>query len=128
MEDLAVYGWIAPTKLKIVIALALTDAVVKDKEIVTVSIPMPHCVGLTFTSCVDLLDLQGTSPSLPSSPQQSLSPSERAGRSAQRSRCPSYFRECTVEVFDETRRRYRESNKRRLKVEGLIVSSVSPSS
>ncbi|KAG8877626.1 hypothetical protein FRB98_006607 [Tulasnella sp. 332] len=36
MEDLAVYGWISPSKLKIVIALALTDAVVKDKEILTI--------------------------------------------------------------------------------------------
>jgi len=36
MEDLAVYGWIAPSKLKIVVAFALTDAVIKDQEVVTV--------------------------------------------------------------------------------------------
>ncbi|KAG8982281.1 hypothetical protein FRB94_008933 [Tulasnella sp. JGI-2019a] len=36
MEDLAVYGWVAPSKLKIVVALALTDNVVKDKEVVTI--------------------------------------------------------------------------------------------
>ncbi|KAG8930040.1 hypothetical protein FRC03_008316 [Tulasnella sp. 419] len=36
MEDLAVYGWISPTKLKIVIALALTDAVYRDQDIVTI--------------------------------------------------------------------------------------------
>lgn len=36
MEDLAVYGYIAPSKLKIVLALALTDAVVRDQDIVTV--------------------------------------------------------------------------------------------
>jgi len=36
MEDLAVYGWIAPSKLKIVIALALTDAVVRDQDILTI--------------------------------------------------------------------------------------------
>lgn len=37
MEDLAVYGYIAPSKIKIVIALALTDAVVKDQDILVVS-------------------------------------------------------------------------------------------
>jgi len=36
MEDLAVYGWIAPSKLKIVVALALTDAVVRDQDILTI--------------------------------------------------------------------------------------------
>ncbi|KAG8952441.1 hypothetical protein FRC04_004501 [Tulasnella sp. 424] len=35
MEDLAVYGWIAPSKIKIVIALALTDTFIKDQDIVT---------------------------------------------------------------------------------------------
>jgi len=36
MEDLAVYGWIAPSKLKIVLALALTDAVIRDQDIVMI--------------------------------------------------------------------------------------------
>ncbi|KAG8891668.1 hypothetical protein FRB99_003420, partial [Tulasnella sp. 403] len=35
MEDLAVYGWIAPSKLKIIVALALTDAVIKDQDMAT---------------------------------------------------------------------------------------------
>ena len=36
MEDVAVYGYITPLKVKIVLALALSDTVVRDVEIVTV--------------------------------------------------------------------------------------------
>lgn len=37
MEDLAVYGYITPAKLKIIVALALSDAVVRDSDIVLVN-------------------------------------------------------------------------------------------
>ena len=37
MEDVAVYGYITPLKVKIVIALPLTDSVVRDAEITTVN-------------------------------------------------------------------------------------------
>jgi hypothetical protein len=37
MEDVAVYGYITPLKVKIVLALALSDTVVRDVEITTVS-------------------------------------------------------------------------------------------
>jgi hypothetical protein len=37
MEDVAVYGYITPLKLKIVLALALSDSVVKDVEITMVN-------------------------------------------------------------------------------------------
>ncbi|KAF9451697.1 Sedlin, partial [Macrolepiota fuliginosa MF-IS2] len=36
MEDVAVYGYITPLKVKIVLALALTDSVVKDLDIVAI--------------------------------------------------------------------------------------------
>ncbi|KAF8591588.1 Sedlin [Ramaria rubella] len=36
MEDLAVYGYVTPMKLKIVIALALSDAVVRDADVVLI--------------------------------------------------------------------------------------------
>lgn len=36
MEDVAVYGYMTPLKVKIIIALALTDAVVRDADILTV--------------------------------------------------------------------------------------------
>jgi len=36
MEDVAVYGYITPLKVKIVLALALSDTVVRDVEIATV--------------------------------------------------------------------------------------------
>ena len=37
MEDVAVYGYITPLKVKIVLALALSDGVVRDVEIATVT-------------------------------------------------------------------------------------------
>lgn len=36
MEDVAVYGYITPLKAKITLAIALTDAVIKDTEIMTI--------------------------------------------------------------------------------------------
>ncbi|KAF9009096.1 Sedlin [Cyathus striatus] len=36
MEDVAVYGYITPLKVKIILALALMDSVVKDVEIITI--------------------------------------------------------------------------------------------
>jgi len=39
MEDLAVYGYVTPMKLKIVIALALSDTVVRDADVVLVRPP-----------------------------------------------------------------------------------------
>ena len=37
MEDVAVYGYITPSKVKIVLALALSDSVVKDLEVTMVN-------------------------------------------------------------------------------------------
>ncbi|KAI0774125.1 trafficking protein particle complex 2 [Fomes fomentarius] len=36
MEDVAVYGYITPLKVKIIIALALTDSVVRDTDVLTI--------------------------------------------------------------------------------------------
>lgn len=36
MEDVAVYGYMTPLKLKIVVALALSDTVVRDADVVLV--------------------------------------------------------------------------------------------
>ncbi|OCH90960.1 Sedlin [Obba rivulosa] len=36
MEDVAVYGYITPLKVKIIIALALSDAVVRDADVITI--------------------------------------------------------------------------------------------
>ncbi|KAH9995994.1 Sedlin [Russula vinacea] len=36
LEDVAVYGYVTPLKLKIVLALALTDAVVHDANIISI--------------------------------------------------------------------------------------------
>jgi len=37
MDDVAVYGYITASKMKIILALALSDTVVKDVEVVNVS-------------------------------------------------------------------------------------------
>jgi trafficking protein particle complex subunit 2 len=43
MEDLAVYGYITPLKVKIVIALALSDAVIRDIDMIVVRLSLtPH--------------------------------------------------------------------------------------
>ncbi|KAG8727937.1 hypothetical protein FRC12_022136, partial [Ceratobasidium sp. 428] len=34
MEDLAVYGYITPTRVKIILALALSDYVVRDTDVI----------------------------------------------------------------------------------------------
>lgn len=39
MDDVAVYGYIAASKMKIILALSLSDTVVKDAEVVNVSTP-----------------------------------------------------------------------------------------
>jgi hypothetical protein len=36
MEDLAIYGYVTPTRLRIVIAFALVDAVIKDTDVVVI--------------------------------------------------------------------------------------------
>lgn len=36
MDDVAVYGYIATSKMKIILALSLSDTVVKDLEVVNV--------------------------------------------------------------------------------------------
>jgi len=38
MEDVAVYGYITPLKIKIIVAIQLSDSVVKDIEIIAVSL------------------------------------------------------------------------------------------
>lgn len=50
MEDLAVYGYVTPMKLKIVIAIALADTVVRDTDVVLVSPAVFTRTILLFTS------------------------------------------------------------------------------
>lgn len=38
MDDVAVYGYITASKMKIILVLSLSDTVVKDAEVVNVSI------------------------------------------------------------------------------------------
>jgi trafficking protein particle complex subunit 2 len=43
LEDVAVYGYVTPLKLKIVLALALTDTVVRDANIISVRPSSSSC-------------------------------------------------------------------------------------
>lgn len=48
MEDVAVYGYMTPLRVKIVLALALSDSVVKDAEIIMVCRPIQCSLSITF--------------------------------------------------------------------------------
>jgi len=47
MDDVAVYGYITASKMKIVLTLSLSDTVVKDVEVVNVSAPNLFLFQLT---------------------------------------------------------------------------------
>lgn len=50
VEDVAVYGYMTPLKVKIIIALELSDSLVKDADVVTVRILSFHLLCLPLTS------------------------------------------------------------------------------
>ena len=50
MDDVAVYGYIAASKMKIILALSLSDTVVKDAEVANVSPSFTHHPPWTLTS------------------------------------------------------------------------------
>lgn len=50
MEDVAVYGYITPLKVKIVLTLGLTDSVVRDAD-VTMVCHVSSCFFLGVNSC-----------------------------------------------------------------------------
>lgn len=56
LEDVAVYGYITPLKVKIVIALPLSDSVVKDAEIAAVSLAI-FILCITFSHSEPRLDI-----------------------------------------------------------------------
>lgn len=46
MDDVAVYGYVTPLKVKLVVALALSDSVVRDADVTLVRSPHTLCVYL----------------------------------------------------------------------------------
>lgn len=48
LEEVAVYGYVTPLKLKIVVALALTDAVVRDADIISVRLRPTAPLAILF--------------------------------------------------------------------------------
>jgi hypothetical protein len=59
LEEVAVYGYVTPLKLKIVVALALTDAVVRDADIISVrpSLPLFPLLLLSLATGTSVYDL-----------------------------------------------------------------------
>lgn len=53
MEDTAVYGYMTPTRIKIVVALELADAVVRDADIISVS-PLPIMCAQKLSHALDM--------------------------------------------------------------------------
>ena len=51
MEDVAVYGYVTPLRMKIVLALALSDTVIRDVDIISVSW---HCNSANSSLCNDI--------------------------------------------------------------------------
>ena len=99
------YGYVTPLKLKIVVALALTDAVVRDADIISVRLfSFPPLFPPLYDSDLRPLDIQGTAlgvlqhsgQSVPQTSYTTRCPSERA---------PSTNRQSAVDVFPPTRRR-----------------------
>ena len=54
MDDVAAYGYVTPLKVKIVLALALTDAVVRDTEVIMVGLSLSPA-PTTCSRAVDAL-------------------------------------------------------------------------
>lgn len=50
VEDVAVYGYMTPLKVKIIIALELSDSLVRDADVVTVSILSHNTLRFALTS------------------------------------------------------------------------------
>jgi hypothetical protein len=106
-----VYGYVTPLKLKIVLALTLTDAVVRDVDIISVRfsfLPLPSSLFTPrlYDSDSRRLDIQGAAlgvlphrgQPIPQTPYAARRPSKRE-RSASR--------QSAVDVFPPTRRRGR---------------------
>ena len=50
MDDVAVYGYITASKMRIILALSLSDTVVKDAEVVNVSPLAAPAISTTLQS------------------------------------------------------------------------------
>jgi hypothetical protein len=106
LEEVAVYGYVTPLKLKIVVALALTDAVVRDVDIISVRLflfcsTLPALYDSDPTQRLDVQGaalgvLQHSGQPVPQTPYTARCASERA---------PSTSRQPAVDVFPPTRRR-----------------------
>ena len=97
MEDVAVYGYITPLKVKIIIALALTDSVVRDADVLTVRSLLSSLAcffsseafryalcGPWFNFCI--VDLSRAAHRVPSGGREPLPQAQRTHRRLQRPR------------------------------------------
>lgn len=88
MEDLAVYGYLTPSRIKIVVALALTDAVIRDIDVITVRLSV---LKLFLSPTVTFLQgLQGVTSRLLSSIIKPIPHTKHSTRGPTRPRLTSY--------------------------------------
>jgi len=72
MEEVAVYGFMTPLKLKIIVALALTDTVVRDQDMLIVRLLLFSNRSLTvWLSCIHIGCYRCSKPSTPPTPSRS---------------------------------------------------------
>ena len=72
MEEVAVYGFMTPLKLKIIVALALTDTVVRDQDMLIVRPLLLSNRSLTvWLSCIHIGCYRCSKPSTPPTPSRS---------------------------------------------------------
>jgi hypothetical protein len=62
MDDVAVYGFITSLKVKIILALALSDAVVRDGDMLQVRFAFIFALILLCLRHLSCIDIQGSSP------------------------------------------------------------------
>lgn len=94
MEDVAVYGYITPLKVKIVLALSLSDSVVRDVEVNMVRRKITNLIYLIFSK-----DFQGPTHGLLFRHFESFPETGHIHRHNERHLSLSACRKCQLERF-----------------------------
>ena len=110
MEDVAVYGYMTPLKVKIIIALALADSVVRDADVLAVCTSNQSILSTLFHAVMGLnnpiviVDLPCIAHSIPPGSRKPIPQTRRACRRLQRPRDHPPSRLTEVAHTPETRR------------------------
>ena len=97
VEEVAVYGYMTPLKVKIIIAIELTDSVVRDADVIAVSSVSDAWSILPALILAIRLDIQVTAHRLPTLDRKSVSQTKRTSRQWHRPCYPRQRRPFTME-------------------------------